>query len=153
ESLVATARHNAAGRANVQFLLGDASQHKLEGEFDLLFSRFGVMFFADPVAAFRHLRAALKPAGRLAFVCWRPFKENDWAFLPVMPALPHLPPIARTAPSAPGPVAFGDGGRMKNFLREAGFNDIVVKPFDHTPHLGDGVDDAASFASDTGTIS
>lgn len=153
EPLIEAARHNASGRTNVRFVLGDASQQKLEGGFDLLFSRFGVMFFADPAAAFRHLRAALKPGGRLTFVCWRPFKENDWAFLPFMAAVPHLPPIERPAPNAPGPFAFGDGQRVKSILQEAGFADIGVKPLDRTMHLGDSVDDAATFASDTGPIS
>jgi SAM-dependent methyltransferase len=153
EPLIEAARRNAAGRPNVQFLLGDASQHRLEGGFDLLFSRFGVMFFADPVAAFIHLRAALKPRGRLAFVCWRPFKENDWAFLPFMAAVPHLPPIERPVPNAPGPFAFGDDQRVKKILQEAGFNDIAIKPLDRTMDLGNSVDDAATFASDTGPIS
>jgi SAM-dependent methyltransferase len=153
EPLVEAARHNAAGRPNVQFLLGDASQHKLEGGFDLLFSRFGVMFFADPAAAFGHLRTALKPGGRLAFVCWRPFKENEWAFLPFMAAMPHLPPIERPAPNAPGPFAFGDDQRVKSILSDAGFKDIAIKPLDRTMNLGGDVDSAASFASDTGPVS
>lgn len=153
EPLIEAARHNAAGRTNVQFLLGDASQHRLEDGFDLLFSRFGVMFFADPVAAFRHLRAALKPGGRLAFVCWRPFKENEWAFLPFMAAMPHLPPIERPAPNAPGPFAFGDGERVKSILHEAGFTDIGIKPLDRTMTAGSNVEDATMFASDTGPIS
>jgi len=153
EPLIEAARHNAAGRTNVQFLLGDASQHKLDGGFDLLFSRFGVMFFADPVAAFRHLRAALKPGGRLAFVCWRPFKENEWAFLPFMAAMPHLPPIERPAPNAPGPFAFGDGERVRSILHEASFTDIGIKPLDRTMMAGSSVEDATMFASDTGPIS
>jgi len=153
EPLVEAARRNAVRRPNVQFLLGDASQHRLEGGFDLLFSRFGVMFFADPAAAFRHLRAALKPGGRLAFVCWRPFKENEWAFLPFMAAVPHLPPIERPSPNAPGPFALGDDQRVKTILGEAGFKDIAVKPLDRTMDPGSTVDSAASFASDTGPIS
>ena len=153
EPLVEAARRSAAGRTNVRFVLGDASQQTLEGGFDLLFSRFGVMFFADPVAAFGHLRAALKPGGRLAFVCWRPFKENDWAFLPFMAAVPHLPPIERPAPNAPGPFPFGDHERVKKILHDAGFNDIAARAFDHTMRLGSTIDDAASFASDTGPVS
>jgi len=153
EPLVEAARRNAAGRPNVQFLLGDASQHSLGSGFDLLFSRFGVMFFADPVAAFRHLRAALKPGGRLAFVCWRPFKENGWAFQPFMAAVPHLPPIERPAPNAPGPFAFGEDARVKSILNEAGFDDVAIRPFDHVMEAGRNVDDATLFASDTGPIS
>jgi len=111
------------------------------------------MFFADPVAAFGHLRAALKPGGRLAFVCWRPFKENDWAFLPFMAAVPHLPPIERPVPNAPGPFAFGDDERVEKILQEAGFNDIAIQRLDRTMDLGKSVEDAAMFASDTGPIS
>lgn len=153
EPLVEAARRNAAGRPNVQFLLGDASQHKLEGGFDLLFSRFGVMFFADPAAAFRHLRAALKPGGRLTFVCWRPFKENAWAFQPFMAAVPHLPPIERPAPNAPGPFAFGDDQHVKTVLSQAGFNDIGIKPLDRTMTAGGTVEEATLFSSNTGPIS
>jgi SAM-dependent methyltransferase len=153
EALIEAARHNARGRANLQFLLGDASRHKLQGGFDLLFSRFGVMFFADPVSAFAHLRSALKPAGRLAFVCWRTFKENDWAFLPFMAAVPHLPPIERPAPDAPGPFAFGDPERVKRLLKEAGFADIAVAPLDRHMTAGETVDRAVAFVSDTGPVS
>lgn len=152
-ALVEAARRNAAGRPNMRFLLGDAAQQKLEGGFDLLFSRFGVMFFADPAAAFRHLRAALKPGGRLAFVCWRPFKENAWAFQPFMAAVPHLPPIERPAPNAPGPFAFGDERHTRSVLEAAGFADIAIRPLDRSMNAGNSVEDATLFASDTGPAS
>ena len=153
QQLVDVARHRAAGMANLQFLLADASQHHFDRKFDLLLSRFGVMFFADPASAFSHLRGALKPGGRLAFVCWRPFKENDWAFLPFMAAVKHLPPIERPAPDAPGPFAFGDPERVKRILAQAGFSDIVTKPFDRYMTAGNTVDQAVSFATDIGPVS
>ena len=90
------------GVTNVRFVVGDASTHGFEpGAADLLFSRFGVMFFGDPAAAFRHLRGALKPGGRLTFLVWRPFKENGWAFVPFAAAGPLLPQMPRPSPDEP----------------------------------------------------
>jgi len=153
QPLIDAARRNAAGMANLQFMLADASQHKFEPSFDLLFSRFGVMFFADPAAAFSHLRGALKPGGRLAFVCWRTFKENDWAFQPFMAAVPHLPPIERPAPNAPGPFAFGDGERLRGILGQAGFADVKLDKLDRHMPAGATVEEATAFASETGPVS
>ena len=78
--LLAVARTRA--EASADFVEADASMHSFAPEFDLVFSRFGVMFFADPVAAFTHIKTALRRGGKLAFVCWRAFDENDWAFAP-----------------------------------------------------------------------
>lgn len=153
EPLIDAARRNGAGMANLQFMLADASQHKFEPSFDLLFSRFGVMFFADPAVAFTHLRGALKPGGRLAFVCWRTFKENDWAFQPFMAAVPHLPPIERPVPNAPGPFAFGDGERLAGILGQAGFAGVKLDKLDRTMPAGATVEEATVFASETGPVS
>src|SRR5918997_3951556 len=88
----ARARAAPAGHTTVSFIEADAQTHDLGvGRFDLVFSRFGVMFFEDPVEAFRRLRGAAKPGGRLAFACWRSFKENPWGLIPFMAAVPHLP--------------------------------------------------------------
>jgi SAM-dependent methyltransferase len=153
QALIDEARRRAAGVANLQFLLADASAHRFEPRFDLAFSRFGVMFFADPVAAFAHLRGALKPGGRLVFVCWRTFKENSWAFVPFMAAVPHIPPVERPAPEAPGPFAFGDGERVQRILKSAGFSDVVVKPFDTDMPGSATVDEAVAFATEVGPVS
>ncbi len=101
-----------------------------QGVFDGAFSRFGVMFFADPAAAFGNIRAALKPGGRLAFVCWRAFQDNPWMREPMAAAAPLLPPLPPVDPTAPGPFAFADDGRVRAILTEAGFRDIAVDPFD-----------------------
>jgi SAM-dependent methyltransferase len=100
------------------------------GAFDAAFSRFGVMFFADPPAAFANIRAALKRGGRLAFVCWRPFHENPWMREPMGAAAPLLPPMPPADPTAPGPFAFADDARVRAILADAGFADIVITPFD-----------------------
>jgi SAM-dependent methyltransferase len=131
----------AAGEARVQnvtFLEADAQTYAFPpGSFDAVFSRFGVMFFSDPVAAFKNLHAALKPgSGRLAFVCWRKLSENPWMATPVKAAMQHLPPQPPPDPHAPGPFAFADAERVKGILTEAGFADVAVAPHDQKIELG-----------------
>ena len=100
------------------------------GGFDAAFSRFGVMFFSDPVSAFRNVHGALKPGARLAFVCWRPFQENLWMRAPLEAAMSFLPPLPPPDPDAPGPFAFGDPRKVEAMLGEAGFASIGIRAFD-----------------------
>jgi SAM-dependent methyltransferase len=153
QPLIGVAQQRAAKLGNVKFVVADASAHRFEPSFDLLFSRFGVMFFADPPGAFANLRRALKPGGRMTFVCWRSFKENGWAFVPFMAAVPHLPPIERPAPNAPGPFAFADGDRLAGILTQAGFADVAIDPLDRTIDTGATLDEAVTFASEVGPVS
>jgi SAM-dependent methyltransferase len=112
-------------RARVQ--RADAQTCELPGEeFDLLFSRFGVMFFQDPVAAFANLRRALRPGGRLSFVCWQAIEHNPWMSLPALAAAKHVELPPRPEPGAPGPFAFGDGERVRSILDAAGFGRVRV---------------------------
>lgn len=144
----------AAGVSNVRFSAGDASTHAFEpAAADLLFSRFGVMFFGDPAAAFRHLRTALKPRGRLVFLVWRPFKENGWAFVPFAAAGPLLPQMPRPAPDEPGPFSFGDPARPRALLAQAGFAEIDIAPLDATIALSrGGLDEAVESAVELGPL-
>lgn len=155
-TMVAEASRRAAaeGIGNIRFAAGDASIHAFEpAAADLLFSRFGVMFFGDPPAAFTHLRKALKPGGRLTFICWRPFKDNGWAFVPFMAAVPVLPPMPRPAPDDPGPFAFGDPARVTRILADAGFTDIATEPVDDTLSLSTvGLDEAVAQATEIGPL-
>jgi SAM-dependent methyltransferase len=148
---VARARAHAA-MADVAFVEGDASAYEFQPVFDLAFSRFGVMFFADPVAAFANIRKALTPAGRLAFVCWRTFKENEWAFAPYNAARDLLPPQEPMDPHAPGPFAFADDERVRSILDQVGFAKVVVKPHDTTVNLGASVEDAVTEALTIGPL-
>lgn len=129
---VARRRVAAAGLAQVTLSEADAQTHGFAaGVFDAVFSRFGVMFFSDPAAAFANIRKALRPGGRLGFVCWRPFADNPWMMVPLTAALQHLPPIPPpTDPFAPGPFALADADRLRGFLSNAGFADICIEPFD-----------------------
>ncbi|OWJ67728.1 class I SAM-dependent methyltransferase [Inquilinus limosus] len=135
---LAQRRAAEAGLDNVRFIEADAQTTKLEPRaFDGLFSRFGVMFFDDPAGAFANLHGALKPGGRLAFVCWRAMAENGWAAAPLAAALSHLPPLPPPAPGAPGAFAFADPDRIRDILGRAGFSGIAVAPFDTKAGVGD----------------
>jgi SAM-dependent methyltransferase len=128
---VARSRPVPPGSGLLEFLEADAQTVDLSG-FDAIYSRFGVMFFNDPTAAFANIRKALKPGGRLAFVCWRPFAENPWMRMPLEAAQAFLPPAPPPGadPNAPGPFAFADADRVRGVLGAAGFADVTIDPFD-----------------------
>jgi SAM-dependent methyltransferase len=147
-------RAAAAGLANVSFRAADVQSASLEaGAFDGAFSRFGVMFFADPVAAFGNVRSALRPGGRLAFACWRPVTENPWVLVPMAAAAPLMALPPPPPPGTPGPFAFGDGARVRGILEAAGFADIAVDPAElpMTPGGGD-LDEAADTFLEIGPL-
>jgi SAM-dependent methyltransferase len=128
---VARRRADAAGLPQVRFEEADAQSFPFEaGEFDGVFSRFGVMFFADPRAAFVNIRRALKPGGRLAFVCWRSMAENPWMRPSVGNVFADLAPPPPPEPGAPGPFGFADPEHVRSILADAGFADIALAPHD-----------------------
>jgi len=91
---------------------------------DVIVSRFGVMFFSDPVAAFGNLRRALRPGGRLVMMSWRALAENAWVAVPRAALLTILPPPPPMPQDAPGPFAFADAARVGAILARAGFAEI-----------------------------
>ena len=114
-----------SGLSNVQFEAADAQTFAFPPQgFDLVFSRFGIMFFDDPEAAFRNLRAALRPGGRLSFVCWPAPQANQFMTIPVAAASRHIALPERGNPEEPGPFAFADPGRVNGILLRAGFREI-----------------------------
>ena len=137
-----------------RYLHADAAEAPIpDAPYDAAFSRFGVMFFADPRAAFAHLRGALRAAGRLAFVCWRGAEENGWARDTLAAALPFLgEPPAPTPPGAPGPFAFADGARLDALLGGAGFRAIDRCPFSADYVLGPTPERAVELAMRTGPV-
>jgi len=129
----------AEGLANVRFENADAQTHRLPpGAFDVVYSRFGIMFFADPVAAFTNLRAALRPGGRLAFVCWQALRENPWLFLALQAAAQHLTLPPPPAPDAPGPFSLANPKRLRGIVARAGFERIALEDLRTTLTLGGG---------------
>jgi SAM-dependent methyltransferase len=124
---LAFAREAARGCERVRFLHGDAARFPFEtASFDAAFSRFGVMFFADPTAAFANIRRSLRPGGRLAFVCWRALEENPLDLLPLRAAAAYLPPQPAPDRDAPGPFAFAGPARVRGILEDAGFAQIRI---------------------------
>lgn len=127
--MLGVARARGAGRANVEFLEADAQVFEFGARrFELLCSRFGVMFFGDPVAAFRNLRQAAAPGGRLCFACWAPLGDNPHWSIPFDIAAASLGAPAPRHPHAPGPMAFSDADYVAGILREAGFEEVMVSP-------------------------
>lgn len=122
--LLDVARRRAAGRGEVNFIEADAQTLALpDRSFDCLFSRFGVMAFAEPGAAFANFHRLLKPSGRLSFVCWRALEENELDLLPLRAA-------GLEDRLDPTPFSFADPGHIRNVLGSAGFVDIAVEPQD-----------------------
>jgi len=152
--MLSVARARAAAQnADVAFLEADASSFAFQPVFDLVFSRFGVMFFADPAAAFANMRNALSPDGRLAFVCWRSAKDNAWATVPMAAAKDHLPPQEPADPLAPGPFALADEARLRTILKDAGYRDIEIEKFDGHVNMGETIEDAVTQSLAVGPLS
>lgn len=151
--MLARARARGAGIAQLRFELADAAHAALGGPYDLLFSRFGVMFFDAPAPAFAHQRAAMAPGGRLAFVCWRSVSENAWAFLPASIGRRLIgAPQQAPDPHAPGPFAFADADRVRAILEEAGWKGVRVEAFDAPMPLGADARDAALWTGKVGPL-
>jgi len=150
------ARQRAGAALPLRFLLGDAGSHAFpRGATDLLFSRFGVMFFPDPVAAFRNLAGALKAAGRVTFACWRTPRENPFFITALQEAIRFVPRLPETPPDEPGPFAFANPDRVRRILGDAGFSNIAVDPFDCDLDLagGRGLGHARTMALSVGPAS
>jgi SAM-dependent methyltransferase len=153
---VARERARVAGRTNIRFTLADAQAHQFDdGALDVAFSRFGVMFFAEPTAAFANLRRALAPGGRLAFVCWQALASNPWFAIPLAAVAEHVALPAPPAPGSPGPFAFADRERVTGILEGAGFVGIAFEPVEDILTVGGsgGVDAAVDFLLQFGPAS
>jgi SAM-dependent methyltransferase len=148
------ARERTAAQPSIQLAEADASRANLPREFDLIFSRFGVMFFDDVTAAFSHLRSALRADGRLAFVCWRAFEDNAWMHIPVDAVERALPGVKRERGDGPGPFAFADPDKVERWLAAAGFREIAFERFDAEVVLSEeSRSDAVEFALNAGPAS
>ena len=137
---VARSRSEAtpADHAPVDFIQADASSYAFEpNSFDLVFSRFGVMFFEDPVTAFSNIHSALQAGAGLAFCCWQGLPKNDWVLQPLQAAFQHIPAPPKPDPHAPGPFAFADPDRVRSILSASGFVDIELEPRDITMQFGE----------------
>jgi SAM-dependent methyltransferase len=151
--MLAVARQRVAAGAPVEFLLADATVYPFaSGDFDLLVSRFGVMFFAEPAVSFANLRKALRPSGRLTFVCWREPRDNPFFMAPLQAVYKHAPRLPQLGPEDPGPFSFASEARVQRVLGEAGFSAIAMEPCNLVLDLavGRGLDAAVEGALEIG---
>ncbi|MEW2355342.1 methyltransferase domain-containing protein [Spirillospora sp. NPDC029432] len=150
--MLARARERAGAEnvSNVAFEQGDVQVHPFrEGEFDVAISRFGVMFFADPVEAFGNVHRALGPGGRLSFVCMTRLDGTDLGS--VFEAMAEFLPMP-TGPDGTGPTSLADPDRTARILGEAGFRDVECAHVEADQVWGRDLDDAAAFLADWGPV-
>jgi len=147
-------RARDAGLTNVSFVNADAQSAALETGFDLVFSRFGVMFFADFAVAFRNLRSALAPGGRLCFLSWRELARNPWMTVPIGAARTEIEVPPPAAPGEPGPYGLADGDALRDWLAQAGFAGIRLESIDVGLPVrgGAALDEAADFMASMGPV-
>ena len=150
------ARAGAPTNASVEFVQADATVYPFQpAGADLVASRFGVMFFADPAKSFANMHGALRPSGRLAFICWREPRENPWMMAPLQAVYKHAPKLPQQGPEDPGPFSFAAEARVHRILDAAGFKGIAMEPCDLALDIaiGGGLDAAVSGALDIGPAS
>jgi SAM-dependent methyltransferase len=153
EPMLARARASAPKELPVDFALADATVYPFApASFDVLASRFGVMFFAEPVLSFANMRKALRPSGRLAFACWREPRENPWMMAPLQAVYQHAPKLPPQGPEDPGPFAFASQERVHRILGVAGFTGIAMEacPLSLDIGIGSGLDAAVQGALEIG---
>jgi len=156
ELMLARARELAPRALPIEFRLGDATVYPFEpGKADLLFSRFGVMFFADPARSFANMRRGLRSGARVVFACWREPRENPWLLLPLQAAYRHVPRLPEVGPEDPGAFSFAAESRVRDILDRAGFAGIQLEPVELTLDvaIGAGIEAAVATAVGIGPTS
>lgn len=142
-----------SGGGRITFARADAATERFTPDHDLVFSRFGVMFFADPRAAFGNLRSALDADGRLCFACWQAPRVNPWVAVAMQAVRPYLPePEEQPDPRAPGPFAFAEPEYVTAILQHAGFAGIGVESFTTDLHVASDLDGAITFLTRLGPL-
>jgi SAM-dependent methyltransferase len=151
ESMLDVARRRLAssGLTNVALVHGDAQTHAFSSRFDVAISRFGTMFFTDPVAAFTNIGGALRPGGRLALATWQPLETNDWLTIPGAALLRWIT-LPDFSDGGPGMFAQSDPDRVRATLREAGYTGIELDAVTVALRLGSDPDEATERLADTG---
>jgi SAM-dependent methyltransferase len=147
---LARQRAAEAGISNAAFVHADAQTHAFEmGSVDLVISRFGTMFFANPDAAFANIATALRPAGRLCLATWQPLVANEWLIAPGAVLLNHTD-LPADAPDEPGMFAQSEPDRVTATLHAAGFTNIDLAATALTFTLGQTIDEAVDFLAASG---
>ncbi len=144
-------RARADGLTNLRFEQADAQVHRFPtSDFDLVLSRFGVMFFQDPVIAFANVASAIRPGGRCVFLCWQDLVRNDWLMIPVGAALSFVPLPDLGPEGGPGPFSLAEPDRIRTVLTQAGFEGVATTEVEEQVYLGQDAADATEFLRGTG---
>jgi ubiquinone/menaquinone biosynthesis C-methylase UbiE len=157
EVMLQRARQHAAqaGSNSVDFVHADAQVYDFgERKFDAAYSRFGVMFFSDPVAAFASIRRALRRGGLMSFVCWQPVEGNEWTLVPGLAAAATLDQtLVLPSPEEPGPYSLSDPARVRAVLAGAAFEEIDIQPYSDLIVIPeDRIPQRATLATRTGRV-
>ncbi len=140
-TMIDAARARAVTHRNVSLVVADAQTARIapiDRPADAMFSRFGVMFFADPIAAFVNIAANVRRGGRLAFVCWQREESNEWISLPADIMRGFTPDPVLPPDNAPGPFAFHNPDRVRTLLVTAGWTSVQIDPFSAPTTMGGG---------------
>jgi SAM-dependent methyltransferase len=130
---------------DVDFVQRDAQTASFDQSFDVVVSRFGVMFFDDPKVAFANLAEAARPGGRLCFVCWQEMFANEWIAVPAMAIVAHVGIPDLPEPGAPGPFGLADAERTRGLLESAGWSEVTVEEHKDGMRLGRDPEDVVAF--------
>ncbi len=140
-TMIEAARVRVGANSSIEFVVADVQLERIAPkgrDADAAFSRFGVMFFADPVAAFTNIASNVRSGGRLAFVCWQHEEANEWISLPAGIMRSFTPQPVLPPPNAPGPFAFHDCDRVTDILTGAGWTSVHIDPFNAPTTMGGG---------------
>ncbi len=154
--MLARARQLAPKNVPLDFVLADATVYPFDPQsFDILVSRFGVMFFAEPAISFANLHRALRREGRVAFACWREPKHNPWMMTALQAVYKHVPKLPEVGPEDPGPFSFASEERVHRILGQAGFSGIAMEPRNLSLDvaIGRGLEGAVAGAMEIGPAS
>lgn len=152
--MISSAKNSSKEISNISFETGDAADISLSPVYSKIFSRFGVMFFSNPVRAFSNLRKGLKPRGSITFICWQPIEKNRWINFAAETLLPFQPKkVPKPDPRSPGGFAFGEKVYIEEILRESNFADIRINPLETEFNLGTSVEEIMFFNENVGPLS
>jgi len=151
--MLALAKSRASGLTDIAFSQTDAATQQYTADHQLVFSRFGVMFFADPVAAFTQLHSALSDAGRMLFMCWQAPAHNPWISVVARAIQPFMPtPDTPPDPREPGPFAFAEADYVRDILQQAGFQRVQIDGFSSELPMAQNLDEALDMQTRIGPM-
>ena len=154
KKMISSAKNRSKNFSNISFETGDAADISLIPVYSKIFSRFGVMFFSNPVGAFSNLRKGLRPGGSITFVCWQAMEKNQWINFAAETLLPFQPKsLPKPDPRSPGGFAFGERAYIEEILRESGYANIRVNPLETEFNLGKSVEEIMIFNENVGPLS